>query len=221
MKRTHKQSGQPRLTTMEEAFVKAYVRDPNAVKAARAAGYQSVLKVANQVKRRPLVAAEIDRRQKLLREKEEFDLERLFEWSVFGATYDAALILKGATFEILHPRKWPDQRMRRLIDSFRTTVAIGRDGEKKVVTEIKFAARHSHFDRIAMLLGARKKLDIKVEETRSIPMSVIDAITERWDPQGREAEATSAPEQARRLSIAEIDAINQDSDEPREAGQDS
>ena len=36
---------------------------------------------------------------------------------------------------------------------------------------------------IAMLLGARKKLDIKVEETRSIPMSVIDAITERWDPQ--------------------------------------
>jgi len=221
MKRTYKQSGEPRLTTMEAAFVNAYVRDPNAVKAARAAGYKSVLKVAAQLMQRPPVRDEIDRRQALLREKEEFDLERLFDWSVFGATHDGASILKGDTFEILHPKEWPDQRMRKLVESIKTTTTIDSKGDKKTVTEVKFAGRHAFYDRIASLMGVRKKFDIKVEETRSIPLSVIDAITERWAPSARKAEATSAPVQPKRLSIAEMDAINQDSDEPIEAGEGS
>jgi phage terminase small subunit len=79
VKRTRNtKTGKPALTAKEQAFVNSYVREPNAVKAARVAGYQSVLKVANQVMRRPLVPAEIDRRQKLLREKEEFNFGKAF-----------------------------------------------------------------------------------------------------------------------------------------------
>jgi phage terminase small subunit len=178
VKRTrNRKTGKFALTAKEQAFVKAYVRDPNAVKAARAAGYQSVLKVASQVMRRPLVAAEIERRQKLLREKEEFSLEELFDWSCFGAIHDGASIIDKEKFEILHPSKWPDQRQRRLIDSVKMTTR--GEGPSKVSTiEVKFAARHQFFDRIALLMGVSKKIDLKVEDGgRTIPLSVIDAIT--------------------------------------------
>jgi len=205
MKRTYKQSGEPRLTTMEEAFVHAYVRDPNAVAAARAAGYKSVLKVAAQLMQRPPVRDEIDRRQALLREKEEFNLETLFNWSVYGATYDAASIVDKDTFEILHPSKWPDQRLRKLVESIKTTSKMDSDGTTKTVTEVRFASRHPFYDRVALLMGVRKRFDIKVEETRSIPLSVIDAITQKWDPQTRKAKTTSAPALPKRLSTAEVE----------------
>ena len=167
------------------------------------------------------MVAEIDRRQKLLREKEEFNLERLFDWAVYGALHDGASIIDKEKFELLHPSKWPDQRQRRLIDSIKF-VTRGEGRSKVSTIEVKFAARHQFFDRIALLMGVSKKIDLKVEDGgRAIPLSVIDAITERWAPEARKAGATSAPAQARRLSTAEMDAINQDSDEPREAGEGS
>jgi phage terminase small subunit len=205
MRRARKSNGTPVLTAKEEAFIGLYIRNSNALRAARDAGYRSAEKASFTLLRKPHMVAEIVRRQKLLREKEEFSLEKLFEWSVFGATYDAGSILKGDTFEILHPKDWPDQRMRRLIESFKTTVTISRDGEKKVVTEIKFAGRHAFYDRVTSLMGVRKKFDIKVEETRSIPLAVIDAITAKWDSQTSEAKTTSAPAQPKRLSITEAE----------------
>jgi hypothetical protein len=47
VKRTRNtKTGKPALTAKEQAFVNSYVREPNVVKAARAAGYKSVLLVA-------------------------------------------------------------------------------------------------------------------------------------------------------------------------------
>jgi len=64
---------------------------------------------------------------------------------------------------------------------------------------------HAFYDRVASLIGVRKRFDIKVEETRSIPLSVIDAITARWDPEARKAETKSAPVQTKRLSTTEVE----------------
>jgi phage terminase small subunit len=217
-----RKNGKPILTVREGAFISAYTRSGgNALQAAIKAGYKSPQKDSFQLMRRPHVVAEIDRRQKLLRGKEEFNLEKLFDWAVYGALHDGASIIDKEKFEILHPSKWSDQRQRRLIDSIKMTTR--GEGRSKVSTiEVKFAARHQFFDRIALLMGVSKKIDLKVEDGgRTIPLSVIDAITERWAPEARKAEATSEPVQTRRLSIAEMDDINQDSDDPSEAGQDS
>jgi len=55
-------------------------------------------------------------------------------------------------------------------------------------------------------MGVSKKIDLKVEDGgRAILLSVIDAITARWDPEARKAEATSAPAQLKRLSITEVE----------------
>jgi len=87
----------------------------------------------------------------------------------------------------------PDQRQRRLIDSIKF-VTRGEGRSKVSTIEVKFAARHQFFDRIALLMGVSKKIDLKVEDGgRAIPLSVIDAITERWDPEARKTGATSAP----------------------------
>jgi len=115
------------------------------------------------------------------------------------------LILDKDTFEILHPSKWPDQRLRKLVESIKTTSKMDSDGTTKTVTEVRFASRHPFYDRVALLMGVRKRFDIKVEETRSIPLSVIDAITQKWDPQTRKAKTTSAPALPKRLSTAEVE----------------
>jgi len=200
-----RKNGKPILTEKERAFIDLYLRSSNALKSAREAGYRSAEKASFTLLRKPHMVVEIERRQKLLREKEEFSLEQLFDWSCFGAIHDGASIIDKEKFEILHPSKWPDQRQRRLIDSVKMTTR--GEGPSKVSTiEVKFAARHQFFDRIALLMGVSKKIDLKIEDGgRAIPLSVIDSITERWAPEARRAETKSAPVQTRRLSITEAE----------------
>jgi len=212
----NRKTGKPVLTAKEEAFVSFYMRGSNALRAAKDAGYRSPQNASFTLLRKLAVVAEIERRQALLREKENFDLGALLDWTVFAATHDAGEILKPGTFEILPPDQWPDPRKRSLIESFETTTTTTRDGETRTSVKIKFTPRSSHFDRAGFLMGMRKKLDVKMNVGRSIPLEVIDMLTRRLDEKDeaeRAAKAAKLP--LRKLSIAEIDARNEDEEEPR------
>jgi Terminase small subunit len=210
MRRARKSNGTPVLTAKEEAFIGLYIRDSNALKAARDAGYKSPQKDSFQLMHRRHVVAEIERRQKVLREREDFDLAKLLDWSVYCATFDIGEIFKNGSFEILPPHKWPDPRLRRLAESVKTTTTISPRGERKIVAEVKFGSRNPHFDRLGLLMGMRKKFDIKIDEgARSIPLAVIDAITTRFDLRLAESEL---PHEPRKFTIAEFDTANSGED---------
>lgn len=183
MKRSHnKKTGKLALTAKEQVFVNAYVREPNAAKAARAAGYKSVLKVAAQLIQRPPVRDEIDRRQALLRDREDFNLNKLMDWSVEAATFDIGEIFREDTFEILPPAKWPNQRLRHFVQSFKTTYDE-KTGRRKSV-EVKFGSRSQHLDRIALLMGVGRNSRVKAEARRPIPPEVVEMLTKPVDREG-------------------------------------
>jgi len=96
-----------------------------------------------------------------MRERKDFDLAALFDWSVFAATRDSGEIFKRATFEILPPDQWP-ARKRSPVESFETTTATTWNGEARTTVRVRFTPRSSHYDRAGFL-------------------EVIDRLTSRFD----------------------------------------
>jgi phage terminase small subunit len=154
MHRTRR-NGKPVLTAREEAFISAYPEgsSKDAPSAAAEAGYKSPHKIASQLMHQPHIVAEIKRRKAIRRESEEFDIDKLLEWSAYSATFDPTTIFKPGTKELLPMAKWPDQRLCRMVESIR--ISTDKNGTKHV--EIKFMSRTPSFYRMAMLMGVLKK----------------------------------------------------------------
>lgn len=205
MRRARKNNGEPVLTAKERAFITAYTSgSSNALQAAIEAGYKSPAKESYQLLRRPHVVAEIERRQALMREGEDFDLKRLKEWTVFAATFDMSSIFKPGTWQMLPMDDWPDQRLRRLVEKVKVTK--NKDGT--VTVQVYFSPRNPNLDRIGQLMGVKKRISISTEETRSIPISLIDRLTDNADAiETRKADAGNGNGNGR-ITIEELDAIN-------------
>jgi phage terminase small subunit len=175
VKRSHNKSGEPMLTPMEQKFILAYTTGTarSALQAAVKAGYKHPQKEAHFLMQRPLVAAEIARRQKMLQESADFGLRELLEESVYAATFDISGIFRPGTFQVLPVSRWRDQRLREVVEKI--TVTKGKNGS--IRTEVRFVSRSASLDRIAKMLGVSKATVPKAGEGNSIPASVIAMIT--------------------------------------------
>ncbi len=206
MARARKKDGQPVITAMERKFITAYTTGSlNALEAARAAGYKSAAKESFNLLRRPHILAEIKRRQYLLRRNEDFNLGRLLNWSAFAATFDIGEIFKPGTFKILPLSKWPNQRLRRLVERVKVTEKDNGD----IVTEVSFIPRNPNFDRVAALMGVQKRVPQMAEDgTRSIPISVLDQLLAAAEE--AEAEAAEAQQAQTNVSPLRIEQVVRD-----------
>jgi len=154
MHRTRR-NDKPVLTVREEAFISAYLEgaSKDAPSAAAKAGYKLPHKIASLLMHQPHIAAEIERRAATRREREEFDIHKLLEWSAYCATFDPTSIFKPGTNELLPMAKWPDPRLRRVVEGIR--IIETKNGTKHI--KINFMSRTPSFYRMAMLMGVLKK----------------------------------------------------------------
>jgi hypothetical protein len=90
-----------------------------------------------------------------MRERKDFDLAALFDWSVFAATRDSGELFQPGTFEILPSDQWPAHKSS-LVESFETTTTTTRDGGTRTTVRVRFTPRSSHYDRAGFLMGMRK-----------------------------------------------------------------
>ena len=109
----------------------------------------------------PRIAAEIERRVAIPRESEEFDIHKLLEWSAYCATFDPMTIFKPGTRELLPMEKWPDQRLRRIVESIK--ISEDKDGTKRI--EIGFISRSRNFRFLTRPMGALKKRPIAAPQS--------------------------------------------------------
>ena len=150
------------LTPKEEAFISAYLGSAsNAVSAAAKAGYKSPRRVAFQLMHRPHIAAEIERRRAVWRESDEFDIHKLQEWLAYSATFDPTTIFKPGTKELLPMSKWPDQRLRYMVESVK--ISEKKDGTKRI--KFGFTSRSRSARLLTKLTGALKKVQAAAPES--------------------------------------------------------
>ena len=148
------------------------------------------------------MVAAIERRQAKLRDNEDFDIKKLLSWSAFAGTYDATGIFEPGTYNVLPMSQWPDPRLKRLVDRFKVTekTFTTKDGGTTTIrtVEVAFMPRAASLDRVAALMGVPKRIKVELDEVRSIPVSVIDALV------GDDEDA--AVPISEQLSIEEVDA---------------
>ncbi len=124
MHRTRR-NGRLLLTPKERAFISAYLDGANsALSAAAKAGYRWPGKVASQLLHKPLIAAEIERRQAARRQREEFNAAKLMDKLVFIVQMDPTSIIEPSTWKVLEPKDWPVQELRSLVKSFEMKYAL-------------------------------------------------------------------------------------------------
>lgn len=186
-------------------FIENYtVGAMSCIAAARAAGYCHPEVKGSSLLKMPYIAAEVERRRAMLEERSDFKLRDLLEFSVLAATYDPSSIMVPGTNQFRPMSEWPNQRLRRLVESVKTKRFTDSKGNVTEQVEYRFIQRNPNLDRIAHLFGVPRLLNIKMEETRSIPVSVIDRLTnaiKESDLANRTVNAES------RLTIGQVDSV--------------
>ena len=102
----------------------------------------------------PHIAAEIKRRIAIRRESDQFDIHKLLEWLAYSATFDPTTIFKRGTKELLPMTKWPDQRLRYMVE--RVKISGKKDGTKRI--KFGFTSRSRSARILTKLTGALKKV---------------------------------------------------------------
>jgi len=202
-----KHSGPRPLNNRELKFIDLYLRNGNAYQAAVQAGYskRGAARQSYELLQRPAVKAEIERLQLALREKRLMSISELFEWSCFIATCDLGEIYKPGTFEVLPLDKWPDERLRKVVERVKRTPRRVRDpktGKTTTTTTVEVAipSRNAALERIARMLGVKKGIPVM---DPPIPMSAYKWIYEVVKKDREEKRQKQAREEAERAQTAD------------------